>query len=252
MRIEKKLVVALACRNTGKRLYGKPLQNLDIKNGISILDNIISCLKNIQAIDSIVLGVAEGSENDAFVEYASINQIGCIRGDENDVLSRLIKCGDLDKATDIFRITSESPYPYFDLIDEAWLKHLQNNNDATFLDDVIDGCGFQILSLNALKKSHKEGEKRHRSELCGLYIRENKDKFKIQYITPPEQLLRKDIRLTVDYPEDLIVCRAVYEHFKEFAPNIPLLNVVNFLDKNKQLIKLTSSFCEKGYQTMYQ
>ena len=49
------------------------------------MDNIISCLKNTQAIDSIVLGVAEGSENDIFVEYACINQIGCIRGDENDV-----------------------------------------------------------------------------------------------------------------------------------------------------------------------
>ena len=252
MRVEKKLVAALACRNTGKRLYGKPLQNLDINNGISILDNIIGCLKKNQSIDSIVLGVAEGIENDIFVEYANVNEIGCIRGDEIDVLSRLIRCGDFHNATDIFRITSESPYPYFDLIDEAWLEHQKNNNDATYLDDVIDGCGFQILSLNALKKSHKEGEKRHRSELCSLYIRENKDKFKIQYINPPEQLLRKDIRLTVDYPEDLVVCRVVYEHFKEFAPNIPLLNVVNFLDKNKHLLKLTSSFCEEGYKNMYQ
>ena len=251
MKVEKKLVVALACRNTGSRLYGKPLQNLDILNGISILDNIIGCLKKFKAIDSIVLGVAEGIENDVFVEYANMHQIGYIRGDEIDVLSRLIKCGDFDNATDIFRITSESPYPYFDLIDEAWLKHLKNNNDATFLDDVIDGCGFQILSLNALKKSHKEGEKRHRSELCGLYIRENKAKFKIQFITPPKKLLRKDIRLTVDYPEDLVVCRAVYEHFKEFAPLIPLIDVVDFLDTNKKLIELTSSFCEDGYQTMY-
>lgn len=251
MSIEKKLVVALACRNTGKRLYGKPLQNLDIENSTSVLDNIIGCLKKIQAIDSIVLGVAEGAENDIFVEYASVNEIGCIRGDEIDVLSRLIRCGDFDNATDIFRITSESPYPYFDLIDKAWLKHQKNNNDATFLDDVIDGCGFQILSLNALKKSHKEGENKHRSELCSLFIRENKDKFKIQYITPPKELLRKDIRLTVDYPEDLVVCRAVYEHFKEFAPLIPLLDVVDFLDKNKKLIELTSSFCEVGYQTMY-
>jgi len=51
LKVEKKLVVALACRNTGSRLYGKPLQNLDILNGISILDNIIGCLKKFKAID---------------------------------------------------------------------------------------------------------------------------------------------------------------------------------------------------------
>ncbi len=202
-------------------------------------------------IDSIVLGVADGVENDAFVAYAQANNIGCIRGDEEDVLERLIRCGDLEGATDIFRTTSESPFLYFDLINDAWDKHIDNNNDATFLDDIIDGCGFEILSLDVLKKSHNEGEDRHRSELCTLYIRENKDKFNLGYITPPEKLTRKDIRLTVDYPEDLILCRAVYERFKDLAPKIPLLDVVDYLDKNTHLLKLTSPFCEEGYKTMY-
>lgn len=248
----RKLVAALACRNKGSRLYGKPLQNLDIDHGISILDNIVACLKQMPMIDEIVLGVAEGVENDEFVKYAKANNIGCIRGEEEDVLQRLIDCGELvASATDIFRSTSESPFPYFDLIDDAWHEHVANNNDATFLDDIIDGCGFEILSLDALKKSHHEGEDRHRSELCTLYIRENKDQFKLGYITPPKKLARKDIRLTVDYPEDLIVCRAVYRRFKDFAPKIPLLDAVDYLDDNTQLLKLTSPFCEEGYNTMY-
>ena len=46
----RKLTVALACRNTGSRLYGKPLQNLDIDNGITILDQIINCSTNIKEI----------------------------------------------------------------------------------------------------------------------------------------------------------------------------------------------------------
>ena len=37
--MKKKLVAALACRNQGTRLYGKPIQNLDIENGITIIDN---------------------------------------------------------------------------------------------------------------------------------------------------------------------------------------------------------------------
>ena len=43
--MNRKLVAALACRNQGSRLYGKPLQNLDVENGIRIIDNIIQVLK---------------------------------------------------------------------------------------------------------------------------------------------------------------------------------------------------------------
>ena len=247
----KKLVAALACRNKGSRLYGKPLQNLDVDNSTSILDNIIKCLQKISKIDEIVLGIADGIENDVFVEYANNNCIKYIRGSEEDVLDRLIKCGELEEATDIIRTTSESPFPYFDLFDEAWKQHIERKNDCTFLDNIIDGCGFEILSINALKKSHNDGEEKHRSELCTLFIRENKDKFKIGYIDAPSKLYRKDIRLTVDYPEDLIVCRAVYKYFKSSAPNIPLGDVVDFLDKDEKLLELISPFCEDGYRSMY-
>ena len=35
---KRKLAAVLACRNTGSRLYGKPLQNLDVKNNYTILE----------------------------------------------------------------------------------------------------------------------------------------------------------------------------------------------------------------------
>jgi spore coat polysaccharide biosynthesis protein SpsF len=114
----KKLVAALACRNQGSRLYGKPLQNLDIENSITILDNIINCLRQVSTIDAVVLGIADGVANDVFVEYANTNNISYIRGNEEDVLARLIQCGDFSDVTDIIRTTSESPFPYFDLIDK--------------------------------------------------------------------------------------------------------------------------------------
>jgi spore coat polysaccharide biosynthesis protein SpsF len=137
------------------------------------------------------------------------------------------------------------------MIESMWAKHCSNNNNATFLDDIIDGCGFEIIKLNALKESHDKGDIKHRSELCTLFIREHEDDFQIQRLYPPEELNRKDLRFTVDYPEDLIVCRAVYEKFKENAPMIPLLAAVRFIDNNAILKKLIAPFCETGYSTMY-
>ena len=165
----RKLVAAIACRNKGSRMYGKPLQNLNITNEITILDNIIGCLKSIKIIDSIVLGISEGIENDTYVDYAIKNQLKYIRGDEVDVLGRLVQCGEYENSTDIFRITSESPFCFFDMINQSWAHHVEYNNDATLLDEIIDGCGFEIISLEALQKSHRDGNDKHRSELCTLF-----------------------------------------------------------------------------------
>ena len=67
--MERKLVAAIACRNQGTRLYGTPLQNLDVDKGIKILDNIILCLKSIKVIDEIVLGISTGIDNESYKKY---------------------------------------------------------------------------------------------------------------------------------------------------------------------------------------
>ncbi len=249
--MQRRLVAAIACRNQGSRLYGKPLQNLDVEKGVRIIDNIIDCLRTINSIDEIVLGISEGVENEVFKTVAKEKGLRYVVGDQVDVLSRLIKCGQLAEATDIFRVTSESPFLYFEPVETLWRQHQTEQADATFMDDVIDGCGFEIISLKALEESHTKGDKKHRSELCTLYIRENHQHFKIFKATPPEELIRKDLRLTVDNPEDLAVCRIVYGALKESAPKISVPEIVRFLDTNPKLIELIAPFTEAGYSTMY-
>lgn len=247
----KKLVAAIACRNQGSRLYGKPLQNLDVVKGVRILDNIIDCLKSINCIDEIVLGISEGVENEVFKNVADDKGLRYVVGDEVDVLSRLVQCGQLTGATDIFRVTSESPFLYFEPVEDLWRRHQVEQVDATFMDDIIDGCGFEIIALRALEESHSKGEKKHRSELCTLYIREHLQDFKVIKSNPPKELIRQDLRLTVDNPEDLVVCRIVYGAFKDKAPKIPVSDVVRFLDVNHKLIEMIAPFTETGYTTMY-
>lgn len=249
--MRRKLIAALACRNKGTRLYGKPLQNLSIEENLTILDNIIFGLKKLKCLEGIVLGVSDGIENKVFTEIALRHKIEQISGDETDVLSRLIKCCNKASGTDILRITSESPFPFLNSVGEAWLSHVKHSAQATFLDNVIDGCGFEIISLDALLISHSKGTERHRSELCSLYIRENEHEFNVRKLTPPEKLKRMDLRLTVDYPEDLVVCRQVYNNFREQAPILDLEQVVDFLDSRPDLKSLITPFVEDGYATMY-
>ena len=247
----RRLIAALACRNQGSRLYGKPLQNLHVDKGVRIIDNVIQCLRSIESIDDVVLAISEGSENEVFIEVAHQYGIDFVIGDENDVLARLISAGDHASATDVFRVTSESPFLYFEEVDAYWEKYSALNLDALFMEPIIDGCGFEIISLNALKTSHMNGSVKHRSEMCSLYIREHAESFKIQKVEPPKIFQRYDLRLTVDNPEDLVVCRHIYQALSQQAPRIPLHEIVGFLDRNPDLIRLVAPFAESGYKTMY-
>ena len=249
--MNRKLVCVLACRNSGSRLYGKPLQNLDIDNNWKIIDQIIKNISNCEVVDQIVLAIAEGEDNLGFVKYAREYDLKYIIGDEIDVLYRLNKGLELVNGTDLFRVTSESPFLYIPPIKQAWEIHKNNDNDATFLDEIIDGCGFEIIASRALEYSWKHGEDRHRSEMCSLFIRENKPIFKIHQIDCPKSLQRKDLRLTVDFPEDLVVCRKVFENVIKNNNSYSINDIVEFLDKNSNLVDLIKPFCEEGYQTMY-
>lgn len=245
----RRLVAALACRVNGSRLYGKPLQNLDVERGLSVLDYQIAFLRTERAIDGIVLGVAEGLANEPFHALARRHGLRSISGDETDVLMRLIQCGRAADATDILRVTTESPFTYFTPFPDAWRRHVEHDNDVTAVTDVPDGAGFEILAMRALERSHERGDRRHRSELCTLYIREHLEQFRVEALEVPHEVRRLDLRLTVDYPEDLILCRRVYERFRALAPRIPLQDIVEYLDAAPELNALVRPYAlgEKLY-----
>ena len=238
----RRLVAALACRAQGSRLYGKPLQHLDVEEHVTILDHMIRLIKTLPPIQAIVLGISEGDANLPFLEVARQHGVDYIIGDQRDVLHRLVSCGRKAGGTDVFRVTTESPFTYFEAIDEAWRRHVSHGNDVTVVDGLPDGCNFEIFTLEALRRSHERGEDRHRSELCSLYIREHRDEFRVELVGVPSHLQRGDLRLTIDYPEDLVVCRRVYERLADRAPRIPLESIVATLDAEPGLKALVAPF----------
>lgn len=242
----RKLAAALACRINGTRLYGKPLHLLDIERRISVLGHIVALLRTERAISDIVLGVSAESANQAFHEIAAELGLRSIRGDERDVLQRLIQCAEAADATDVFRVTTESPFTYFEAIQEAWDRHLERGNDVTVIDGLPDGCNFEIFTVEALRLSHRRGDDRHRSEMCSLYIREHRHEFAVEVVPVPNYLQRDDLRLTIDYPEDLVVCRGVYEHLREHAPRIPLESIVSFLDAEPALKAMVAPYASSS------
>ncbi|MBW2559308.1 MAG: acylneuraminate cytidylyltransferase [Deltaproteobacteria bacterium] len=231
-----KLAAVLACRNQSSRLYAKPLQRLHVERGITILEHLVGQLSARSELSDIVLAISQEEENRIYVRWAEDHDLPYVLGDDRDVLARLIAGADLVDADHVFRVTSESPFPYIEDLPVVLRQHEEVGADYSGTMGLPDGAYYEIIRLDALKRSWNEGEERHRSELCTLFISEHPDRFVIERHDVPLELRRTDVRLTVDWPEDLIVMRGVYEGLG-LSPEEPhsLERIVGFLDEHPRL-----------------
>jgi spore coat polysaccharide biosynthesis protein SpsF len=242
-----KVVAAIACRIESTRLFAKPLKKVDEK---TILDYIIIQLKQCKNVDEIVLAISQNKGNEIFVEFARKNHLKFVRGDDEDVLERVISAADLVNANIVLRVTSEDPFKYWQVIDDAIRQHITNKVDFTScVDDLPEGSGFEIISLDALKQSHQRGERRNKSELVTSYIREHPAEFSIMSFDIPQKLKRSDVRLTVDYPEDLILVRDTASKFLRDGKLPELEKIIAAIDADPILNELHKDAITRSKKT---
>lgn len=237
-RKEKKVAAVIACRIDSSRLLAKPLQ---LVGGYKIIELLLKQLQNSSLISEIVLAISQNPGNEIFVDFARKHNIKYILGDDTDVLQRLIDGAKYVNADVVFRITSENPFIYWEGIDKLIKKHIDGNFDFSYSMNVPLGSGYEVINLVALEESHNRGSKRHRSELCSLYINENKAKFKIYRFESEKFLQRSDLRLTVDNPEDLQVARLIHNSLGKNDKPISLKRIIKFLDDNPNIAKINSN-----------
>ena len=243
-----KLIACIACRNNSRRLYGKPLQLLE---NFTVLEYIINNLKTRKEIADIVLAISEAKGNESFIDFAESKGLKYVLGDDRDVLFRLIKACELAKGDTVYRVTSESPFGYIEGLTEAVESHIKNNADYTAHAKLPDGVMFELVSLKALKESHEKGEYKHRSELVTLYINENKEKFKFNILNVANELQRPNYRLTIDFPEDLILCRKIIRYFDGDKKPIPYRDLIHFLDTHPQVRAIVENITDENYIKPY-
>ena len=129
------------------------------------------------------------------------------------------------------------------------ITSLNEDYDATLVWNIVDGAEFEIYSISTVQKINQKASL-HEKEHFSLYIRNNPSQFKINRILPPEELIREDIRLTVDNPEDLIFCREIYRMLKEKNISMSLSNILKLLDENPNMIDIIKPFLANGHEMM--
>jgi spore coat polysaccharide biosynthesis protein SpsF len=234
----------LACRAQSERLYCKPLQRI---GGTPILTHIVRNIRHLDAVDGIVLAVAEGRANHCFLDYAEEHGLPYVVGPEGDILARVLVAVHRFSVDTMFRVTTECPFLFGDGARELVAAHVAQDRDFTGILHLPLGTTYELLSRRVLEEMAATGNSRYRAPLS-LYVREHEARLRTATIQPPDDCRRPEINLAVDHPGQLTFCRHAFASLAGKSLPVHVRDVIRFHDANPIALSLVTSIHEDVFR----
>jgi spore coat polysaccharide biosynthesis protein SpsF len=241
------IIAIIEARMTSSRLPGKVMLPVV---GKPMLYHLINRLKTVSLLDDIVLATTTNSSDDILEEFANKIGIGCFRGNENDVMSRVIGAASSVNADVVVEITGDCPIIDPQIVEQA--IQIYKINDADYVSNAHirsypDGMDVQVFSLDTLKGSADMTNSPLDREHVTLHIRNNPNIFKHLHLFAPPEIYWPELGLTLDEVDDYELLKKIIEHFaQQYNLTYSCLDVVRFLRSRTDLVEINSSVTRKG------
>lgn len=232
------ILAIIQARVSSTRLPGKVLAKVLDK---PLIGYCIERLQQSKRVGKIILATSTEKSDDQLVEYVQTLKVPVFRGSEADVLDRFYQAARPFQPETVIRVTGDCP-----LFDPAICDHVIDEFLKSKMDHVQTGPTFaegvdcEAFSFAALEKAWKEARLQSEREHVTLYFVNHPDKFKRMVLKNSTDDSR--YRMVVDEPEDLVVVKAVIEHFygnnKQVKFNTK--DVIRFLNSRPDIMTLNS------------
>jgi len=241
-----KIICTIECRMTSSRLPGKVLMNAI--NGKSMLEIMVERVKKSVAIREIILATTVNKADDPIEALAKRLNVGCFRGSEDDVLSRVLGAAKKFNADIIVELTGDCPIIDPEIISQAIDYYLNNDCDYASTGNPItypEGMDTQVYSTKLLERADAEGKTPEDREHVSWYMVRNPAKFRILTVVAPPSLKDTGISVTLDEKED---CELIREVLKRLYPKnkyFSCCDIVDLFKKEPSLLKINKDVRRK-------
>lgn len=211
--MKNRVVASIEARTNASRLPGKVLQDL---GGIPALSQMLNRVRQSKTLHDVVIATTDNAVDDVIEKWAIEQDVPCFRGSENDVLDRVLKAHQMMKADTIVELCGDCPLLEAQVIDDAVALYLEGRADlvSTVISPSLPaGIDVEVFSLKNLEWVAQNITDLSVREHVSSYFYEHPEKYRLQNLTAPAQWAFPEIRLLLDYPEDLLFLQAVFEHF---------------------------------------
>jgi len=238
-----KITCIIQARTESSRLAGKVLLKLGKK---TILQYLIERLKKSKNIESLILATTKKKKDNAICKVAKKQKIQIFRGDEKNVLKRYYLCAKKNHSSIIIRITADCPLIDIKYVDELIKVFKKNKYDYLtnlYFNYLPDGFHCEIFNFKTLENAFKSAKSFFDKEHVTSYIWKNPKKFKVNYFKGRKlKNFSKKIRLTLDYYEDYLLIKKIFDNLYYKNKYFSLREILVFLKKNQKLLKINEKY----------
>ncbi len=240
-KVNKKVIAVIQARMESVRLPGKAMLELA---GKPLLAHVIERTLAIAGIDRVVLATGNGAENMQLVELAKSMDIDFFIGSPENVLERYYYTAHAYGGDYIVRVTGDNPFTDPDYASMVVDIALESGADLCAIPNLPLGAAVEVIKREALNEAFEMSEKQYHFEHVTPFIKEHSELFHIErhpvHIANPF----KNLRLTVDTPEDYKLAKIIFEKLYEGRP-FSLESVINFLTINPELVNINNSVVQR-------
>ncbi|MFH0736308.1 MAG: glycosyltransferase family protein [bacterium] len=243
-----KIITIIQARFGSSRLPGKTILSLC---GKPLLLRMIERVKKSENKGKIIIATTTTKNDDIIEDLCKEEDIICFRGNEIDLLDRHYKAAQIYKADAVVKIPSDCPLIDPQIIDKVIKRYI---DDYPFFDYVSnlhppsypDGNDVEIMSYDALEKAWLCAEKDYEREHTTPYIWDNPEKFKIGNVKwGKNRDYSKTHRWTIDYEEDYVFIRKIYEELYLQNTNFSIYDILNLLYDKPYLRQINAKYLGK-------
>ena len=229
----KKISAIVEARSNSKRLPNKILLKINNK---TILEYLLIKLKKSKKLNDIIIATTKDKTDDKIVEIAKKLKVNFFRGDENNVLKRVIDASIFFKIDTIVRITSDCPLIDINLVDQ-YINIFQNNK-VDLLGNVKirsypDGMDIEVINAKSLKKSYRFAKSSYLREHICLTIYKKKKLFKVLNMIAPSNEFFPNLCLTLDEKKDFVLIKKIIQHSEKIKKDLNCLEIIKLVYKYK-------------------
>tara|TARA_R110000744_G_scaffold114405_1_gene213949 strand:+ start:151 stop:912 length:762 start_codon:yes stop_codon:yes gene_type:complete len=224
--------ILITVRTNSTRLPQKALLKIKDKTTIEYL---IERVKQSKLADIIILCTTQLSEDDILCEIATKHNIKYYRGSELDKLERWK--GACDEFKVDFFVTADGDDLFCDpkLIDLAFNQCINNNVDFIKASKIICGAFTYGISYSSLYQVCKIKDTND-TEMMWPYFEDTK-LFNIQQLEGvPKEYFRSDIRMTLDYEDDLKFFTNIIHYFN--GKMFGLMDIISYINNRPDIAKI--------------
>ncbi len=201
-----------------------------------IIQFLIKRLKNVTTCNKIILATTNTKLDDPLVDLAIKNKIDYFRGDEENVMLRVLNAANFFSTDIIVGITADCPLVDPKIIDECIVNF--NNNEFQYLNNLSKpgfpgGMNCQVYKAEALAKSYSLNNGDLESlEHVTLHMRNNPNLFSHYNYMPPSNLFYPNKRYELDNQSDYIKLKKIIEKFHINDYQFDCLQIINADNEN--------------------